>query len=482
MALEGKTLNSSELGPELLADLLRAALRRGADFADVYAEQASYNGVESDDHKINSSFLQDGGVGIRVVKNHRTFYAIAASTDPAELLTLAAQVADAAEAEKDRETPVTLLEATAIDWPTFRQAPNEIDVQRKLDVVRTGEEVAWAGDNRVKQVLVSYRDSVRTIQLASSYTKEIQKKTLGLTEFAVCVFVGKDGELHVGSAGRSIYGGIECFTGDDSFEGITLRAKSRGVTQLEADEAPRGTMPVVFAPGDNGVLFHEACGHGMEADLIERGSSFAGKMGAPVASDLVTLFDDGTIPHAPGSYVFDDDGIAAQKTVLIENGILKSYMHSLVTARKFGVSPTGNGRRENYRHPPIPRMRNTYIGAGDSSPADIIAQTDRGLYAEVHGDGGQVDVVTGRFTTSIQVGWLIEKGKLTRPVRGATLSGIGMDVLKNIDMVGCDLVVANMSGRCGKGQNVPVGVGMPTLRVRSILVGGKGDAWKGAVA
>ena len=471
---------TEKLDPSLLSDVLRAALRRGADFADIYAEQAAYASVESDDRKINSSFVQDGGVGIRVVKNNCTYYGISASEEPADLMALARQVADAVEAEAARETSVIVVEGST-NWPSsFSVPPDMLDVQQKLAIVRLGEEAAWSGEKRVRQVSIGYRDSVRRIQLASSVTGTVLEKELGLTEFSARVFVGDGNQLFVGTAGRSIFGGPEHFQGIDSFESITLRARRNGITQLEADDAPRGMMPVVFAPGDNGVLFHEACGHGMEADLVERGSAFAGKQGELVASELVTLYDDGTIPCFPGSFPFDDEGIASQRTTLIERGVLRNYLQSLVTARKSACEPTGNGRRQNYRHPPIPRMRNTYIGAGSMNPEDIIAQTDAGLYAEVHGSGGQVDVITGRFTTSVQVAWLIEKGKRTRPVRGATLSGTGIDVLKNIDMVGNDLVIAQMSGRCGKGQSVPVGVGMPTVRVRSLLVGGKGEVWKGA--
>jgi len=467
------------LAPELLDDILRAALARGAEFADVYAEQAYYAGVVSDDRKITSATRKEGGVGIRVVKNGHTYYALAASADPAELVGLARQVADAAEAERERDVAVRIRPAESPLGGQFTRDSAQVGMDEKLAIVRAGEELAWSGDDRVRQASVRFADHVRHVQIASSYTRTVVEQTLGLSEYHAVVYAGSAGRLQMGTAGRAMYGGPECFTGDDSFEALTKRARENAFFQLDAEDAPRGMMPVVFSRGANGVLFHEACGHGMEADLIERGSAFAGQLGKPVASDLVTLLDDGTIPHAPGSFGVDDEGVPAQKTVLVDRGVLVNHMHSLVTAMRASAAPTGNGRRENYRYPPIPRMRNTYIAAGESAPEAIIAATDRGLYAQESGWGGQVDIVTGQFTTGVQVAWLIEHGRLVRPVRGATISGVGIDVLKGIDMVGRDLEVTKMSGRCGKGQAVPVGVGMPTVRVRSVLVGGKGDAWKG---
>lgn len=473
------TRRETALSSEILEDILRAALRRGAEFADVYAEQASYSGVVSDDRKTNSSMRREGGVGIRVVKNGHVYYALATSAEPAALVKLASETADAAEAERERDVTLSLSEGHSPLGEQFDRDPSALDVGRKVEIVRSGEEIAWRGDDRVKQVSVRFTDHSRHIQIASSNSAEIVEHTLGLSEYSVAVYAGADGELQVGTQGRSIYGGLECFTGDDSFDAVTETARENAITQLTAEDAPRGVMPVVFAPGGNGVLFHEACGHGMEADLIERGSAFAGRMGEPVASELVTLLDDGTIAHAPGSFGVDDEGVPAQNTALIRDGILVNHLHSLVTAQRAGAEPTGNGRRETYRHPPIPRMRNTYIAAGESDPADIVASTERGLYAAQTGWGGQVDIVTGQFTTAVQVAWIIENGKLTRPVRGATLSGVGIDVLKSIDMVGNDLIVRNSGGRCGKGQQVPVGVGMPTVRAQAILVGGTGETWEG---
>ena len=444
----------------LLEELLSAALGRGAEMADIYAEQSGYTSVISDDRKINTSARQEGGVGIRVVSNQHTYYAVAASDNPKDPC----------------ESPVTLNGRPSPLGPQFVRELTEIGAGERLETVRANEELAWSGEERVRQVSIRYSDHQRDVQIASSHTSEVIEHTLGLTEYSAAIYAGADGDLQMGTFGRAVYGGPEEFKGDDSFEEVTLRARRNALHALDADEAPRGVMPVVFEPGENGVLFHEACGHGMEADLVERGSAFAGKMGEPVASELVTLIDDGTIPHAPGSYGVDDEGVAAKKTTMIREGVLESYLHSIVTASREGVEPTGSARRQDYRYPPIPRMRNTYIDQGDTPAADIIAQTERGLFAQEMGWGGQVDVVTGRFTTGVQLAWLIENGKLVRPVKGATLSGVGIETLKNIDMVGDDLDVVRCSGRCGKGQAVPIGVGMPTVRVSALLVGGSGEA------
>jgi TldD protein len=303
------------------------------------------------------------------------------------------------------------------------------------------------------------------------------KQRLGLVEFIITVYAGDGKDRQLGWSGRSFYKGMEALTGDDSPRKIAEAACKQAHTMLEAAECPRGEVPVVFAPGENGILFHESCGHGMEADLVEKGSSFANLVGDMVASEKVTIHDDGTLPGYPGSYAYDDEGMPARDTVLIENGRLAGYMNDIVTSKKLGLNPTGSGRRENFKFPPMPRMRNTYIVAGPDDPEEIIRSTKRGIYAADVGFGGQVDVVTGRFITSILLGYLIEDGKITRPVKGATITGIGIEALKGIDMVGNDLEINHSPGRCGKGQEVPVGVGMPTLRVKKLTVGGTGSSF-----
>jgi len=247
----------------------------------------------------------------------------------------------------------------------------------------------------------------------------------------------------------------------------------QALVNLDAVEAPAGTMPVVLGPGWPGILLHEAIGHGLEGDFNRKGTSaFAGKLGQRVASEQCTVVDDGTIPDRRGSLNVDDEGTTTQKTVLIENGILKGYMQDTLNARLMGVAPTGNGRRESYAHLPMPRMTNTYMLAGKYDPREIIASVDRGLYA-VNFGGGQVDITSGKFVFSASEAYLIENGKITRPVKGATLIGNGPDVLTRVSMVGNDLQLDPGVGTCGKeGQSVPVGVGQPTLKIDSLTVGG----------
>jgi TldD protein len=247
----------------------------------------------------------------------------------------------------------------------------------------------------------------------------------------------------------------------------------QALVNLDAVEAPAGTMPVVLGPGWPGILLHEAIGHGLEGDFNRKGTSaFAGKLGQRVASGQCTVVDDGTIPDRRGSLNVDDEGTTTQKTVLIENGILKGYMQDTLNARLMGVAPTGNGRRESYAHLPMPRMTNTYMLAGKYDPGEIIASVERGLYA-VNFGGGQVDITSGKFVFSASEAYLIENGKITRPVKGATLIGNGPDVLTRVSLVGNDLQLDPGVGTCGKeGQSVPVGVGQPTLKIDSLTVGG----------
>jgi TldD protein len=463
---------------ELLKEALTVATSKGADYADIFVERATFNRVIADDKKTRTSFASERGVGIRVVIGDRTYYAITTSFEENEILRVAAYVRDAA-GEAANETDIIVLGKTDRTWPyPFMIRPAESEIAKKVELVKRAEDRGWSTPH-ADQVTVMYRDSERDVLLASTLYDHVVSHTLGLTEFTTTVIVSKNGRRETGDKGYAFYSGMESLTGECTPEKIADRAAEIATISIDAGDCPRGEMPVVFAPGANGILFHESCGHGMEADLVEKGSSFTGKIDQQVASELVTLVDDGTLKGYPGSFEFDDEGTASQSTTLIDNGILKNYMHSSITARKLDMTPTGSARRESYEYPPIPRMRNTYITTGESDPDDIIKSTKRGLYAVEPGGGGQVNVFTGEFITSVKLGYLIEDGKITRPVRGASIIGRGIDALMNIDMVGTDQSIVKMSGRCGKGQRIPVGVGMPTVRVRSLTVGGTGDAYNG---
>lgn len=463
---------------EILKRALSAVTGRGADYADIFVERAAYSGVVAEDRKMRTSFAAERGVGIRVVIGERTFYAITNSFDEKEILRVAEYVRDAGGGSGNDRGTIDLREIGR-SWPyPFEIRPTESAIEQKAELVKRAEERGWATPD-VDQVTITYRDSEREIVLASTLHDRVVSHTLGLTEFRASVIVARNGRRESGDNGFSFYSGLESLAGEHTPERIADRAAEIATVLMDARDCPRGEMPVVFAPGRNGVLFHESCGHGMEADLVEKGSSFTGRIDQQVASELVTLVDDGTLRGYPGSFEFDDEGIPSENTTLIDNGILRNYMHSSITARKFKSAPTGSARRESYEFPPIPRMRNTYILAGESDPEDIIRATRRGLYAVEPGGGGQVNVFTGEFITAIKLGYMIEDGKVTYPVRGASIIGRGIDALMDIDMVGRDLHVERSSGRCGKGQQVPVGMGMPTVRVKSLTVGGTGDIYNG---
>jgi TldD protein len=455
-------------------------MAKGADFAEVFVERAATDAVTSDDRKINTFTVIEKGVGFRAVKEGRTYYAYTDSFEPSRIFETARYVADAASlGGSGREGLVINLtpQTSSLAFP-IRPLPSEIAVERKIELFKGLTDRAWSADPRVVQVMQLLREIIRQVNVATSSEKIIDQ-TLGLTEYMSQVFA-KDqaGSLQSAMDMRGAYAGRDFFTGENSFEQVVDSSVAKAKKLLEAVDSPRGVFPVVLGPGMNGVLFHESCGHGMEADLVFKGSNFKDQIGKPTAAKGVTLIDDGTIPQFPGSFAFDDEGMPSERTVLIEDGIQRNYLCDLIWGKKLGMKSTGNGRRQSFRYPPIPRMRNTFIDKGSQAPEEIVASTKQGIYVGDVSGGGQVDVITGNFMMGVGEGYLIENGKITRPIKGATLSGMGIQALKSIDLVGSDLKMFPSAGRCGKGQTAPVGFGMPTIRVRGILVGGKGEAWK----
>jgi TldD protein len=340
--------------------------------------------------------------------------------------------------------------------------------------VRRADRAARTYDSRITQVRASYADELRRILIAASdgtYASDTQP----LARMSVFV-IAKDGErMARGSSGGGGRVEIESFTGPKGPEHFATEAARTAILQLGAVAAPAGEMEVVLGPGWPGVLLHEAVGHGLEADFNrKKTSAFAGLVGQRVASSKVTVVDNGRMPSRRGSLNVDDEGSATQETVLIENGVLKGYLSDKLSARLMGIPSTGNGRRESYQQIPMPRMTNTYMLAGDDAPEDIIRSVKRGLYA-VNFGGGQVDITSGKFVFSASEAYLIEDGKVTAPVRDATLIGNGPEALKHVSMVGNDLALDEGIGTCGKdGQSVPVGVGMPTVKLDRMTVGGTG--------
>jgi len=465
---------------EVLKKAVGLLMERRASFADVFVERAIVDLVESDDRKINTSTRIEKGVGLRAVKDGKTFYAYTNSFDPEQIYSTARYVADAAaQGAGGPEGKVFNLvpQDSKLAFP-ITPRPSEVAVEKKIQMFKMLTDRAWSADPRVVQVGQFMRETIRQVNIATSSEKAVNQ-TLCLTEFMASTHVkDKGGSLQNGFDMRGAYAGRDFFTGENSFETIVDTSVGRAKRLLEAVDSPRGVFPVVLAAGENGVLFHESCGHGMEADLVFKGSNYKDQIGMQTASKGVTLIDDGTLRFMPGSYAFDDEGTPPERTVLIEDGIQKSYLCDLIWGGKLGMKSTGSGRRESFKYPPIPRMRNTFIDKGALSKEEIIGATKRGIYVTAVGGGGQVDVITGNFMMGVGEAFLIEDGKITRPVKGATLSGMGIQAMKSIDMIGNDLQIFPSAGRCGKMQSAPVGFGMPTIRVRGILVGGNGEAWE----
>jgi len=458
-----------------LTKCLEILLSAGAEYADIFAEQGRFYSSVSDDRRISTSAHEQLGVGLRGVKDQTDYYLTCDSFEPRKLIEKSRELASGLKLSS-RPPLVNLHPTKIIHNRNLEEDPALIPVTRKIEMLGEAEDIAWSYSGAIKQATIRYSDYDRRVLFVCSEDQNIMHQDLSLIEFFATVYAGDGDSRQLGWAGKSFHKGWEAFQGQDTPPEMVRQACRQAITMLSARECPSGEMPVVFAPGPNGVLFHEACGHGMEADLVQKGSAFANKIGEKIASDKITIRDSGIIPGFPGSYAFDDEGIESRETTLIEKGVLTGYLHSRLTARQLGSQPTGSGRRQSFRYPPLPRMRNTYIEKGESDPQEIIRSTKTGLYAADVGFGGEVDVVTGRFITSIILGHMIENGCITYPVRGATITGIGIETLRDIDMVGHDLTLDPSPGRCGKGQEVPIGVGMPTLRVKKLMVGGTGKA------
>jgi TldD protein len=455
----------------ILQRTLQTALRHGGEFAEVFAEDRRVASARLDDGKVEEFVSgRERGAGIRVVSNDTTGFAHTADLSEAGLQAAAEAAASAARHASEGETRVVALER--VDAPRSHEIavlPETVEKARKAEVLERADHAARAESDSIRQVSATYADSRRRVLIANSDGLLVEDDRVR-TRFGVnCVAVGDTGmQTGFEAPGRTL--GFEIFDEIDP-EDVARTAAQRALTMLRARPAPRGKLPVVLKRGAGGVLFHEACGHGLEADLVEKDASvFRGKVGELVASPLVTLVDDGTYAREWGTYAIDDEGAPAQRNVLIENGVLTDYMWDLVRSRKAGRASSGNGRRETYQHLPMVRMTNTFLLAGHDDPDDIIRDTPHGIYCVALG-GGQVDTATGDFVFGITEAYMIEDGEVTEPVRAAQLIGNGPDTLRLVDAVGSDF--DTWAGTCGKdGQGVPVSSGQPTLRVAELTVGG----------
>jgi TldD protein len=452
--------------------VLTQALKRGGEFAELFIERTSTCSIICEDDRIERIVVgTDAGVGLRVIFGHKTSYGYGNTFSEKGLLELADSVSSAVGA-KAEPTDFQLTTKPSSSGLEVRLLPDSVSMSQKASMVTRANGRARSRDQRVRQVKVVYRDYNQKVTVANSEGVFVEDNRIG-TLFFVQVVSVQDG---VTQTGYEPVGGIIGFELFDTLspEGIADIAVNRSLLMLEARESPMGRMPVVLSCEAGGTMIHEAIGHGLEADLVQQGLSvFAGRSGEEVAAPLISVVDDSTLPQKRGSFCFDDEGIPSRRTTLVDKGILKGYLFDRLAARKDGVQSTGNGRRESYRYKPAPRMTNTFIGPGASDPGEIIRSTHKGLFVKKMG-GGQVDTVNGSFVFEVNEGYLISNGRVGDPVRGATLTGNGPEVLKNIDMVGNDLGFT--IGTCGKdGQGVPVASGQPTLRIPEIVVGGKSE-------
>ena len=457
-----------------LEKVLAHAVEKRADYADLYFEYRINEAISLEEGMVkNSSQSTANGVGVRVLAEAKTGYAF---TDDItiENLELAARTAQyiAQNRESLLPAPVGDKGARAHDLYPVKAPATDVPLEKKIALLHEMDRLARGMDPRIKNVFVSLASEYKIVLIASSQgwvVGDVQP----LTRLNVTCIVEQEGNRQAGSYGGGGRVDFSFFTGKKDYERYTREAVRQALLNLEAGDAPAGTMDVVLGPGWPGILLHEAIGHGLEADFNRKKvSAFTDRIGQRVASELCTVVDDGTIPSRRGSLNLDDEGTPTHRTVLIEKGILKGYLQDRLNAALMKAPLTGNGRRESYAHIPMPRMTNTFMLAGDTPPEDIVRSVKKGLYAVAFG-GGQVDITNGKFVFSASEAYLIEDGKVTRPVKGATLIGNGPDVLTRVSMVGTDLKLDEGVGTCGKdGQSVPVGVGLPTMRIDGITVGG----------
>lgn len=452
---------------------LAEALSKGGDYADLYFEYLATSSISLDESLVKSATQGVSlGVGIRVLSGERTGYAYSDDLSPDRILK-AARTAACIASGPATEIVHGLKTGEKRDLYPVGVLAGDTPLEERVKLVKRADVAARAYDSRVFQVQAVYADSVRHVLVATSdgrLSNDIQPMARLNVASLAREESGVPQRGYSGGGGRV---GLEFFTGSHSPEAFAQDSARQAIVQLSAVDAPAGEMTVVLGPGWPGILLHEAVGHGLEADFNRKGvSAFSGRVGQQVASPLCTVVDDGTIAHRRGSLNVDDEGEPTQENVLIENGVLRGYLTDKLSARLTGGASTGSGRRENYQHYPMPRMTNTFMRNGESDPEEIIKSVKNGIYCTNFG-GGQVDITSGNFVFSASESFLIEDGKITSPVRGATLIGNGPESLKHVSMVGNDLKLDMGIGVCGKeGQSVPVGVGMPTIKIDQMTVGG----------
>nr|WP_307760135.1 metallopeptidase TldD-related protein [uncultured Peptostreptococcus sp.] len=459
------------LDKKVVYNVITAAIDSGADFAEIFAEDRINTNLLFSDNKIENAVLgNDFGVGIRLIKGFNTIYAYTNDISENNLISVAKEAARAFKSPSQKKVMDFINRDIEINNTPIKIYPADVELKKKLDILRHSHDIMLNYDEIIVQASSAYADSDQKILIANSeglFERDRRVRTR-IMQNAVASY---NGDIQSGSSSPGAAMGFEFFDTID-VDDIAKEAARVAVTMAKSPYAPSGKMPVIMDNAFGGVLFHEACGHGLEAEFVSKNSSvYAGKLGEKIASDLVTAIDDGTIKNQWGSSNIDDEGTPTQRNVLIENGVLKSYLVDNLNGKRMGMKSTGSARRQSYKYAPTSRMNNTFIDKGNSSFEEMVSGVDFGLYAAKLG-GGSVDVVTGEFNFAVMEGYIIKNGKIDHSVKGASLVGTGLEVLKNIDMVGKDLKLAE--GVCGASSgSIPAGVGQPQVRIKGLTVGGR---------
>lgn len=458
------------LSQGIIEKVLTAAVETGGDFAEIFIEDKTSSSLTMTGGVVEKAVSgRDFGIGIRILKGYFSIYAYTNDINEDNLIKVARSAAQAMKGQKEHRI-MDLRKSTIENAHEIKLMPNNMSKKQKIDWMRRAHEAAMNYDPLITQTQIMYSDSIQNVLIANSegvYVEDIRSRN----RMAISAMATTANEKETGFVGPGYFGGLE-YMNELNIEAYAREAARSAKTILGAQFAPSGKFPVVIDHGFGGVLFHEACGHGLEATSVAyKTSIFSDRLEEMVASPLVTAYDDGTMINTWGSLNIDDEGMPTQRNLLIENGILKGYLIDKLGSRKMGMAPTGSSRRESYRYAPTSRMNNTYIAAGESTPEEIIASTEFGIYAKYMG-GGSVNTATGDYNFNVREGYIIRKGKIAEAIKGATLIGNGMDTLKKIDRVGNNL--KHEIGMCGSmSGTVPVTVGQPMLRVAELTVGGR---------
>ncbi len=451
--------------------VISAALSRGSSWGELYFEHSVENMITMEEGIVKEGVKSISmGVGIRAVKGEGTGYAYTEDLSIEKMMQAARTAAAIADSAPGRG-PAEIKESRCEDHYPVTSATTGEPLGNKVAWIGEAGEAARLSDPSITKVTVTLADSIRDIQIVTSDGRLLRDRR-PMTSFSVSVVAERNGNRQIGVSSGGGRMGPEYFTEIKTPRRHGMEAARQALLLLEAIDAPAGPMELILAPAESGILLHESVGHPLEADFIrKKTSAYTDRLGDLVASELVTVIDDGTVRFDRGAINFDDEGTISSSNVLIEKGVLKAYMHDRISADFFGVPPTGNGRRESYKHPPLPRMTVTYLANGDSDPEEILKSTKKGIYCKSF-RGGQVDISNGDFVFVPIEAYMVENGRITAPVKNLSLIGNGPEVLSRVTAVGNDFSFSDGRWTCGKGQQVPVGVGLPTIRISEITVGG----------